>query len=70
MSDIKGFVVTLDQDVTPEWADKLAEFIRMFSHVAAVDPVPTDANDHMNRKLALLNAYAAVRDTFDRLMKD
>jgi hypothetical protein len=43
----KGFVVTLDQEVSEEYIDFLKNAISALKHVSSVDPVPTDFNDHI-----------------------
>lgn len=47
MSGVKGFVVSLDKEVSDEYAEKMCNAIRMMSHVVSVDPVPSDFNDHI-----------------------
>lgn len=44
---VKGFIVTLDQDVSQEYAEFVKNAIMALRHVASVDPVPTDYNDHI-----------------------
>lgn len=64
----KGFIVTLDQDVSEEYAEKIANAIRMIAHVAAVDTNWVNTDDHVNRRLILIETWAEMRDMFDRLM--
>ena len=42
---IKGLVVSFEQDVTEEYADKLMASINLFQHIASVKAIEADYND-------------------------
>ena len=48
---MKGFVVTLREDVSPEDAESLRNLLYLISGVAQVDYIPTDGvlSEHVNR---------------------
>lgn len=46
---VKGFVVVFDEDIRDGDAEKIANAIRLFPHVATVEPSAWDNEDLMNR---------------------
>lgn len=50
MSDlVKGFVVVFDEDIRADNAEKIADAIRLFPHVATVAPSMWNNEDLINR---------------------
>lgn len=67
MSDkIKGFVVTLDTDVSEEYAEALQQSIMMMKNVISVEKSVTNHNDHMNRSRVI----SEMREKFFKFMRD
>ena len=67
MSDkIKGLVVTLDMDVSDEYADHIIEAISMIKHVVSVDKSVVNIDDHMNR----MRIKSQIRSDFYEFAKD
>ncbi len=51
MSDrVKGLIVTFEEDVSKEWADRLVDAIKIMKGVVSVKPSITNINDCMSRE--------------------
>lgn len=46
---LKGFVVTLDEDIREDDAEDILNAIRMVKHVQSVEPITANFEDRMNR---------------------
>ena len=67
MSDkIKGFVVTLDVDVSDEYAEHIKNAILMMKNVSSVESSVTNINDHMNRS----RIVTEMREKLYKFMQD
>ena len=67
MSDkIKGFTVTFDSDVSQEYADIVANSVRIITHVQDVELSVSDSNDHMNR----MRVTKEVREKLYKLINE
>ncbi len=47
---IKGFTITLEEDISEEGIESVVSAIGMFKGVASVKPIESDYNDQMNRE--------------------
>ncbi len=50
MNKIKGFIVTLDDDVSEEEGGKIKEIFCMVKNVIGVDPIQADVNDSITMR--------------------
>lgn len=48
---VKGFTVTLEEDIRDEIAEEILNAVRMVKGVAHVEPSITTPEDHMNRQM-------------------
>jgi divalent metal cation (Fe/Co/Zn/Cd) transporter len=46
---VKGFVVTMEEDINSEHAEKIRQAIHLIEGVASVDAVEANLDDHINR---------------------
>ncbi len=64
---VKGFVVTLSEDIRIDDVQRIKEAIEMITHIADVSEVVTDMDDHMARAMVkaeikdkLLKLYESI----------
>jgi hypothetical protein len=46
---LQGFLVVLDRDIRDDDAEPIKAAIEQIKHVARVDPMPVNAQDHLTR---------------------
>jgi hypothetical protein len=64
---LKGFLITLDDDIRDDDAKPIREAIEMIRHVQSCVPIPTNADDYMARDRARMELEKKL---FDVLIKD
>lgn len=63
---IKGFTVTLENDITEEMAEVISNTIKMIRNVADVTPSVTTVDDDINRS----RIKNEIRSKFYKFLKD
>lgn len=63
---IKGFVVTLTDDIRIDDVQPLLDAVKMLKGVASVDTSVTNIDDHMNRQVV----YMDVKKKLYEVLKD
>lgn len=61
---IKGFIVTLDDDMRSDDAEYVIHAIEMIKHVHSVKPVVSNFDDCMNRERVRLELWNKIYDLF------
>lgn len=64
---LKGFLITLDEDIRDDDAEPIKQAIEMIRHVASCVPVPTNCDDYINRDMARTELEKKL---FDVLIRD
>ena len=64
---VKGFTVTLEQDIRVDDVEVILNAVRMVKGVAHVEPSLTTMEDHMNRTLIRLELEQKI---YEMLRKD
>jgi Na+-translocating ferredoxin:NAD+ oxidoreductase RnfC subunit len=62
MSDhYSGFIVTLDDEIKDEHAERIIEAIRMIKHVATVEPIVATMEHHNAKAMARMDLQRELR---------
>jgi hypothetical protein len=64
---IKGFVVTLTDDIRIDDVQPLLDAVKMLKGVASVDTSVTDMDDHMNRRVIAMEMKTKIYEVLKEL---